>query len=57
MKIELSNLIEIKAGDFSPTIYFLGFVFGGLFPLPGPDGSPVLLGPLSGGVFFLGIFG
>jgi hypothetical protein len=37
-----------KAGDFSPTNYFLGFGVGGLFPLPPPDGFPVVLGALTG---------
>lgn len=29
----------------------LGLGLGGLFPRPGPDGFPVLLGPLGGGGF------
>jgi hypothetical protein len=39
-------LFLLKVGDFSPTIYFLGF--GGLFPLPPPEGFPVVLGALTG---------
>jgi hypothetical protein len=55
INLELSNLNEIKVGDFSPTNYFLGWVLGELLPLPGPDGFPVLLGPLGGGVFVFDI--
>lgn len=37
----------MKKGDRShPFTYFLGP--GGLFPLPPPDGFPVVLGPLGG---------
>jgi hypothetical protein len=35
---------------------FLGFGFGGLFSLPGPDGFPVLLGAFGRGFFFVAIF-
>jgi hypothetical protein len=39
-------LVFKKVGDFPPTNYFFGF--GGLFPLPPPDGFPVVLGALTG---------
>jgi hypothetical protein len=40
-------MFKINGGTFAPPFnHFLGL--GGLFPLSGPEGFPVLLGPLGG---------
>ena len=37
-----------KEGGFHPLACHLPFGFGGLLPLPPPDGLPVVLGALTG---------
>lgn len=44
-----------KRREHSRLFYFLGFA-GGLFPLPPPDGLPVVLGPLFGFGLLFAIF-
>jgi hypothetical protein len=42
----MNYLFLERVGERSPTNYFLGF--GGLLPLPPPDGLPVVLGAFTG---------